>query len=212
MAYAIGFILLLLRGQGSMFNGGYFPASSMAEDASGNFFTIHETGGHDDYVFGTQNGFFAVDTEGGTILSGPKAASKDFDSTTAGTYRALFYTKSNAQMGQNNVESGTASEENGTVTIGANGSVVITDSQGNTIASGTVAAIADTTYIANDGHIRARRLRHLPRQHCDLLELQDRSASGAERNLRIFLRGWVEVKTWTSDFRPVERGDPRSDG
>ena len=150
MAYAIGFILLLLRGQGSMFNGGYFPASSMAEDASGNFFTIHETGGHDDYVFGTQNGFFAVDTEGGTILSGPKAASKDFDSTTAGTYRALFYTKSNAQMGQNNVESGTASEENGTVTIGANGSVVITDSQGNTIASGTVAAIADTTYI-DDG-------------------------------------------------------------
>jgi hypothetical protein len=133
--------------QGSMFNSGYFPASSVVEDPSGDFFTIHETGGHDDYIFGTQNGFFAVDTEGGTILSEPKAASKDFDPTTAGTYKALFYKKSNAQMGQNNVESGTASEENGTVTVGANGSVVITDSQGNTIATGTLAAIADTSYI-----------------------------------------------------------------
>lgn len=133
--------------QNSMFNGGYFPASSVSEDASGDFFTIHEAGGHDDYVFGTQNGFFAVDTEGGTILSEPKAATKNFDPANAGTYKALLYKKSNAQMGQNNVESGTASEDKGTVTVGANGSVVVADSQGNTIATGTVAAIADTPYI-----------------------------------------------------------------
>ena len=132
--------------QDSSFNSGYFPASSVTEAASGNFFTIAEASGTD-YVFGTQNGLFAVDTGAGTILSQPKAASKDFDPATAGTYKALFYKKVNAQMGNNNAESGTASEDNGTVTIGADGSVVITDSQGNTMASGTVQAIADTSYI-----------------------------------------------------------------
>ena len=132
--------------QDSSFNSGYFPASSVTEDASGNFFSIDEASGTD-YVFGTQNGFFAVDTGAGTLLSEPKAASKDFDATTAGTYKALFYKKINAQMGQNNFESGTASEDKGTVTIAADGSVVIADSLGNTMASGTLQAIADTPYI-----------------------------------------------------------------
>jgi len=132
---------------GSSFNSGSFPASSVTEDASGDFFTINESGGAADYVFGTQSGFFAVDTGSGTILSEPKAATKNFASATAGTYKALFYKKTNAQMGQNNVESGTASEDNGTVTVGSNGAVTVADSQGNTIATGTLAAIADTPYI-----------------------------------------------------------------
>lgn len=132
--------------QGDTFNSGNFPASSLTEDPSGNFFSIDEASGTD-YVFGTQNGFFAVDTGAGTILSEPKAAAKDFDPANAGTFKALFYKKVNAQMGQNNFESGTASEDNGTVTIGVHGSVVITDSQGNTMASGTLKPIADTSYI-----------------------------------------------------------------
>jgi hypothetical protein len=41
--------------QGSMFNSGSFPASSVTEDASGNFFTINESNGYQDYVFSTQN-------------------------------------------------------------------------------------------------------------------------------------------------------------
>jgi len=49
-----------------MFNSGSFPASSVTEDASGNFFTISESNGYQDYVFGNQNGFFAVDTGNGT--------------------------------------------------------------------------------------------------------------------------------------------------
>lgn len=132
---------------GSSFNSGSFPASSVTEDASGDFFTINESGGAQDYVFGTQNGFFAVDTGAGTILSEPKAASKEFDATKAGTYTAIYYQKSNAQMGQNNLESGTASEGKASVTIGSGGSVTITDGQGNTLASGTLAAIADTPSI-----------------------------------------------------------------
>jgi hypothetical protein len=43
------------------FGGGSFPASSIVEDAPGDFFTIHESQGSDDVVFGTQNGLWAVD-------------------------------------------------------------------------------------------------------------------------------------------------------
>jgi len=131
----------------STFNGGSFPASSIVEDASGNFFTINEANGAKDTVFGTANGFWAVDTEAGTLLGLPKASSKSLDPTVAGTYKALFYEKQNAQMGQNNVESGTPSEGQGTIVVGADGSVTITDSQSNVMATGTLAAIADTSYI-----------------------------------------------------------------
>lgn len=130
-----------------MFNGGTFPASSVVEDATGNFFAINEANSAKDYVFGTQNGYFVVDTEGGTILSQAKASTKAFNPTTAGSYKAIFYKKAGAQTGQNNVESGTPSEGQGSVVIGADGHVTITDSQSNTIASGTLAAIADTPYI-----------------------------------------------------------------
>lgn len=133
--------------QQSAFNGGSFPASSVVEDPSGNFFVINEAGGSQDYVFGTQTGIFAVDTGNGTILSEPKAATKDFDSTKAGTYKAIAYRKQNAQMGQNNLESGTASGNKAVVTVGSDGSVTIVDEQGNSIASGTLSAIADTPYI-----------------------------------------------------------------
>lgn len=133
--------------QGNMFNGGSFPASSVTEDASGNFFTINESNGSSDTVFGTQNGLFAVDTGSGAILSQPKGSSKSFVASNAGTYKAVYYQKANAQMGQNNAESGTPSEGQATVTVGANGAVTITDSQSNAMASGTLAAIADTSYI-----------------------------------------------------------------
>lgn len=130
------------------FNGGSFSASAITEDPSGDFFTLGESSGTD-YVFGTQNGLFAVDTGAGTILAIPKAASKSFDASVAGTYTALFYEKTNAQTGQNNAESGTPSQGTATVTISANGGVTIADSQGNTMASGTLAAIADTPYMYN---------------------------------------------------------------
>lgn len=133
--------------QSSMFNSGSFPASSVTEDPSGDFFTIKESNGSDNYVFGTQNGLFAVDTGNGTILGLPKAATKAFDPTVAGTYTAMFYEKANAQMGQNNVESGTPQEGTATVTVKSSGLVTITDGQNNTMASGTLAAIADTAYI-----------------------------------------------------------------
>ena len=74
------------------FNSGSFTATSVVEDASGDFFTINEASGAD-YAFGTQNGFFVVDTGSGTILSLPKASSKDFDPAAAGTYTSRFSTR-----------------------------------------------------------------------------------------------------------------------
>lgn len=130
----------------SLFHGGSFPASSVQEDASGNFFTINESDGSSDVVFGTQSGLFAVDTGNGTILALPQAASKTFDPTYAGSYTVIYYKKTGAQTGQGNIESGTPSEGKGTVTIAANGLMTITDSQNATLATGTLAAVADTPW------------------------------------------------------------------
>jgi len=130
----------------NLFNGGGFTASSVTEDPSGNFFTIHESQGAD-YAFGTPSGFFVVDTGNGTILSLPKAATKTFDATRAGTYTALYYQKANAQTGQGNVETGTASEGKAMVTISNSGLMTITDGQGHILATGTLTAVADTPYL-----------------------------------------------------------------
>src|SRR5689334_12226768 len=50
------------------FNGGTFAASSLEEDASGNFFTVHEQDGSSSTVFGTQSGLWAVDNSNGAII------------------------------------------------------------------------------------------------------------------------------------------------
>jgi len=133
---------------GNPFSGGSFSASSVTEGPSGDYFTVNESQGAD-YAFGTPSGFFVVDTGNGTILSLPKAASKSFDPSYAGTYTTIYYEKANAQTGAGNVETGTPSEGEGTVTITAAGLVIITGSQNNTLATGTLAPVADTAYLYN---------------------------------------------------------------
>lgn len=132
---------------GTYFNGGTFSASSIQEDSSGNFFIIHEQNGSDDTVFGTQDGLWAVDNANGAIIGLPKASSKAFAPTVAGTYNAIYYEKPNAQMQQNNIESGTPLEGKASVTVSAAGAVIITDNQGNVMASGTLVPVADAAYI-----------------------------------------------------------------
>lgn len=131
----------------NLFNGGSIPATSVQEDSSGDFFVVTDSGGSDNYAFGTPSGFFVVDTDNGTILSLPKASAKAFDASVAGTYTALYYEKANAQTGQGNVETGTPSEGEATITISSAGVVTITDSQNNVMASGTLTAVADTSYL-----------------------------------------------------------------
>jgi len=131
-----------------LFEGGTFLASSIQEDPSGDFFTVTGNGAQST-AFGTQNGFFVVDTANGTILGLPKASSSSFNSSHAGTYAAIFYEKPNAQM-QETGESGTPKQGKASVTIGATGLATITGSKGNILASGTLAAVADTLYLYDD--------------------------------------------------------------
>jgi len=131
----------------SEFNGGSFSASAVQEDPSGDFFTITEGNDSTSYAFGTPSGFFVVDTGSGTILSLPKASAPSFNAPNAGTYTALYYEKADAQTGAGNVETGTPSEGQATVTISSAGAVTITDSNNNVMASGTLAAVADTSYL-----------------------------------------------------------------
>jgi len=128
------------------FNGGTMLASGIQEDASGTFFTVTDPNGSQSTVFGTQNGVWAVDNNNGAIIGLPKASSKAFNPAAAGAYNAIYYEKPNAQM-QNNVEVGTPVEGKASITVSSAGAVTITDSQNNTMASGTLVAVADTPYI-----------------------------------------------------------------
>lgn len=134
--------------QGSnYFNGGTFPASSVTEDPSGTFFTVLDQDGTHSTVFGTQNGMWAVDqTNQGAAIGLPKASTKDFNPSVAGTYNAIYYEKQNAQM-QNNVETGTPLEGKAAISVSSSGLVTITDSQNNVMASGTLVALEDASYI-----------------------------------------------------------------
>lgn len=141
--------MALIWGNSQYFDTGTFDASSITEDPSGDFFTITEQDSTKDVVFGTQNGLWAVDTGNGTILGLPKAASKDFVPASAGTYTALYYEKVNAQTGQNQFETGTPAQGKGAITVTTGGAITISDSGGNTIASGTLVPVADAPYIYN---------------------------------------------------------------
>ncbi len=115
-------------GQGNPFHVGGFAGSSFQIDPSGSFLTLSEGNGTSDYVFGTPNGIFAVDNSNGTILGLKKAATKDFDPTFAGTYKAIYYQKTGAQTGQGNIETGTPALGNATMVIDASANMTVTNS------------------------------------------------------------------------------------
>jgi len=137
--------------QSSPFNTGGFPGSSFQQDPSGNFLKHDDGQGSADYVFGTQNGIFAVDTANGAVLGLQKGASKQFDPLFAGTYKAIFYKKTGASTGQGNVESGTPSLGNATLTVSSSGQITLEDAQANTLAQGAITPVADTSYLYGSG-------------------------------------------------------------
>ncbi len=132
------------------FNSGSFPGTNFHEDPSGNFLTLTETQQgvtSTDYIFGTASGLFIVDTPNGSIMSMKKAATKNFDPSVAGTYKAVYYQKMNASVNQNNQESGTPSLGQASIVVDAVGNVTITDSQSNVLLAGALSAVADTSYL-----------------------------------------------------------------
>jgi hypothetical protein len=127
------------------FNSGTFAASGTQEDASGNFFTVVEQDGSTSTVFGTQSGLWAGDNDNGAIIGLPKASSKAFNSVSAGTYSAIYYEKPNADAKQrgSRYAGGGKSQHNG----GRRGSRDHYRQPNNVMASGTLAAVADTPYV-----------------------------------------------------------------
>ncbi len=129
------------------FNQGGFDASLFQSDPSGSFMKLADDGGSFDYIFGTPNGIFAVDTPNGAILGLKKATSKNFDPNFAGTYKAIFYKKTGATTGQGNLETGTPSLGKATLVIGSTGQVTVQDAQSNTLVQATLTPVADTAYL-----------------------------------------------------------------
>jgi len=134
---------------GSPFNAGTIDMAQAQLDPSGTFLKVPDPGNSTifDYVFGTANGIFAVDTPNGAILGLKKAASKDFDPTAAGTYSAIYYQKTGASTGSGNVETGNPSLGNATLVVTSSGQVTVTDAQGNQMVQATLTPVADVAYL-----------------------------------------------------------------
>jgi len=133
----------------SPFNASTLDISSAILDPSGTFLELSDPGNSNtfDYVFGTANGIFAVDTPNGAILGLKKAASKVFDPSFAGTYHAAFYQKDNASTGNGNVETGTPSLGSATITVTAGAALTMADLQGAQILQATLTPVADADYL-----------------------------------------------------------------
>jgi len=138
--------LTAVNGGQSAFHAGTIDLTQAQEDTSGTFLTV-PNGSETDYIFGTANGVFAVDTPQGAILGMGKAPTKDFDPASAGSYVAIYYQKTGASTGAGNVESGTPGLGSATVTVTSAGDITITDAQGAVMAQGTLTAIADASYL-----------------------------------------------------------------
>ncbi len=138
---------------GSSFGGGMFDSSLFQNDPSGTFLKLSDGNGGFDYVFGTANGVFAVDTNNGAILGLQKAAIKNFDPTFAGTYKAIFYEKTGAHSGIGNVETGTPSLGKSTMVIDATGQIAVQDALGATLLQAQLTPVADAAYLVGTGEL-----------------------------------------------------------
>jgi len=131
------------------FDSGTIDLSEAQLDPSGTFLKVPDPGnnGTFDYIFGTANGIFAVDTPNGAILGLKKATGEAFDPAVAGSYKAIYYQKTAASTGAGNVETGTPSLGNATLVVTSAGQVTVTDAQGNQMAQGTLTPVAEVSYL-----------------------------------------------------------------
>jgi len=137
-----------MNNSGSPFHtGAGFDHTQFQNDPSGTFLKMSDGSGAFDYIFGTPNGVFAVDTNNGAILALQKAATKNFDPTFAGTYKAIYYQKTGASTGLGNIETGNASLSKATMVITAGGGFTVQDPQGNTLVQAMLTPVADAAYL-----------------------------------------------------------------
>jgi len=141
---------------GVQYGGNYFkqnamPATGFTVDPSGTFMTMQPPGDTGiSYVFGTPAGVFAVDTPQGAVIALKKAASKEFDPANAGTYHAIYYSKTGENYNWGN---GTPGMGNATIVIDGSGNITVQDSQGNTFFNTTLTPVADVSYMYGAGEL-----------------------------------------------------------
>lgn len=140
-------------GSGSdAFHQGGFDVSQFEADPSGTFLQLSDGSNSYDYVFGTPNGIFAVDTPNGAILGLKQASSKAFDPSFAGAYKGIYYRKNAAQMVSNNMESGAPTLGKATIVVSSGGQVTIRDAQGGTMMQvAQLTPVADASYLYGSG-------------------------------------------------------------
>ncbi len=139
---------------GTAFNHGGFDVAQFQQDSSGTFLKLADENGSYDYIFGTANGVFAVDTPSGAILGLKKNASKDFSAAFAGTYKAIYYEKTGAATGPGNLETGSPGLDKGTLIVSSDGQVTAQDSLGGTIFEAALTPVADASYLYGSGKLQ----------------------------------------------------------
>ena len=126
-----------------------FSLSASTTSPSPSYLFLQEAeppaGSGKNYIFGAPNGMFLVDSEDGSMVGLPKAASKNFDASWAKSYTFTYYQKTNAYGPDgNSPEAGDITGGVGTLTLDASGNLSLKDGSGNTMASGLLVPVADT--------------------------------------------------------------------
>ena len=132
-----------------------FPGSPTEDAATGALYLAIDDNGTmtDNYIFSTTDGLLAVDTGNGSLVCLEDAASSTLSTSNAGTYRGLSYGKTGANTGMGNIETPTVGMVGKTtVSVAADGTLLITDAFNATIASGTITPIAGSALQTNIGH------------------------------------------------------------
>jgi hypothetical protein len=127
-----------------------FSAGSFSADPSGHFLSLTEDGSTDT-LFATQGGFFVVDNPNGSIISVPQTGTSGFAAGSAGSYRALAFTKTAAMGTGSGLETGTGTVASCAVTVSAAGRFTLQDSAGNTLADQLLQPVAATPALLASG-------------------------------------------------------------
>ncbi len=141
-------------GSEGAFHSGSFDVSMFQADPSGSFLKLMDDNGTSDYVFGTANGVFAVDTANGAILGLEQATSADFLPSFAGTYKAIYYGKTGATTGMDNLEAGAPVLGTATMEINQVGEVTILDSRDRPMLQAELTPVAEALYLNGSGKLQ----------------------------------------------------------
>jgi hypothetical protein len=126
-------------------------AVNLGTGAVANGYLVVTQGSKTNYVFGVQNGLFVMDSPKGTSLALPKASSASFNSSFAGTYNLLSYSKTVTAVDVNGVETGTPSLSSGTIVLDSAGNITYKDSNGTTVFTGALQPISTASLPASGG-------------------------------------------------------------